>query len=156
MSTLPRAFAIFNGGNALAMGIAVPSGRYPGRHVADRHLLHVGFNQTRIVIPLLMAAIAGRLILVGRSLLAVAARLTLWGGLATAAPVGWRAWVARTLLHAGEEGGGAVVQLAIAPGSTPGGIAFDSGGWQSTFALSRVLLISAAALVFITSRKTQE
>ncbi|NDJ56493.1 MFS transporter [Enterobacteriaceae bacterium 4M9] len=118
-----------------------------------------GFYQTLIAIPLLMAAIAGTLMLAGHSLWGVAALLTVWGGLATAAPVGWWAWVARTLPDDAETGGGlmvAVVQLAIALGSTLGGIAFDSRGWQSTFALSGGLLVSAAVLAFITSRKTQE
>ncbi len=118
-----------------------------------------GFYQTLIAIPLLMAAIAGTLMLAGHSLWGVAALLIVWGGLATAAPVGWWAWVARTLPDDAEAGGGlmvAVVQLAIALGSTLGGIAFDSRGWQSTFALSGGLLVSAAVLAFITSRKTQE
>jgi len=54
-----------------------------------------------------------------------------------------------------EAGGGlmvAVIQLAIALGSTAGGIAFDRYSWQSTFALSGIVLLFAAALTFLLSR----
>ncbi|HID6267817.1 TPA: MFS transporter, partial [Escherichia coli] len=78
------------------------------------------------------------------------------GLIATAAPAGWWTWVARTLPDNAEAGGGlmvAVIQLSIALGSTIGGIAFDHTGWQSTFSLSCLLLIAAAGLTFLTSRK---
>ena len=77
--------------------------------------------------------------------------------MATAAPTGWWAWVARTLPDDAEAGGGlmvAAIQLSIALGSTLGGWAFDHTGWQSTFALSSGLLIVAAGLTILTSRKT--
>ena len=48
----------------------------------------------------------------------------------------------------------AAIQLSIALGSTLGGLAFDHTGWQSTFALSSGLLIVAAGLTILTSRKT--
>lgn len=121
--------------------------------------LNAGFYQTLIAIPFLLAAIAGVLILVGHSLWVVAPLLAAWGLLATAAPTGWWAWLTRTLPEDAEAGGGlmvAVVQLAIALGSTLGGITFDNYGWQSTFALSGGLLLSAALLTRITSRNTQE
>ncbi len=40
----------------------------------------------------------------------------------------------------------AVIQFAIALGSTLGGLAFDHRGWQSTFVLSGGLLITASVL----------
>lgn len=46
----------------------------------------------------------------------------------------------------------AVIQLAIALGSTAGGIAFDRYSWQSSFALSAIVLLFAAALTFLLSR----
>ncbi len=46
----------------------------------------------------------------------------------------------------------AVIQLSIALGSTAGGVVFDTFGWQSTFALSSILLLSAGVLTFTTSR----
>ncbi|SQI41433.1 Purine ribonucleoside efflux pump nepI [Leminorella richardii] len=118
--------------------------------------LKAGFYPTLTVIPLLMAAIAGTLILLGHNVWAVALLLGFWGLMATAAPTGWWTWVARTLPDDAETGGGlmvAVIQLSIALGSTLGGLAFDHTGWQSTFILSGGLLIAAAGLAFLTSRK---
>ncbi|OJH29101.1 MFS transporter [Enterobacter kobei] len=118
-------------------------------------VLNAAFYLTLIAIPLLMAAIAGALILTGHNVWIVALLSGLWGMLATAAPTGWWTWVARTLPEDAEAGGGlmvAVIQLAIALGSTAGGMVFDRLGWQSTFALSGIVLLCAAALTFITSR----
>ena len=46
----------------------------------------------------------------------------------------------------------AVVQLAIALGSTVGGLLFDASGYQSTFVMSAALLLVSALLAFLTSR----
>ena len=112
------------------------------------------FYATLIVIPMLMAIIAAALIFFGTSTKVVAVLLGLWGFLATAAPVGWWSWLARTLPEKAEAGGGlmvAVVQLAIALGSTLGGILFDHSGYQATFVFSAIILVIAA---FLTSRLT--
>ncbi len=115
-----------------------------------------GFYLTLIAIPLLMAAIAGALIAFGQSVWIVATLLGLWGFIATAAPTGWWTWIARRLPEDAEAGGGlmvAIVQLSIALGSTIGGLAFDHSGYQSTFTISGILLVIAAALALLTSRK---
>lgn len=112
------------------------------------------FYATLIVIPILMAAIAATLMFFGTSTTVVAVLLGLWGFLATAAPVGWWSWLARTLPEQAEVGGGlmvAVVQLAIAFGSTVGGILFDHSGYQATFVFSAIILVISA---FLTSRLT--
>lgn len=117
--------------------------------------LNTVFFLTLMMIPLLMAAIAGMLILAGHSVWIVALLLGFWGMLATAAPTGWWTWLARALPEDAEAGGGlmvAVIQLSIALGSTAGGIVFDSLGWQSTFALSGILLLCAVVLTGVTSR----
>jgi len=119
--------------------------------------LNARFYQTLMAIPLLMAAIAGMLVLTGHSVWIVALLLGCWGLLATAAPTGWWSWIARTLPDDAEAGGGlmvAVIQLSIALGSTAGGMVFDHIGWQSTFAMSGILLLSAVGLTFWTSRKS--
>ncbi len=119
--------------------------------------LKAGFYPTLVAIPLLMAVIAGTLVLSGHNVWFVAPLLGFWGLIATAAPTGWWTWVARTLPDDAEAGGGlmvAVIQLSIALGSTLGGLTFDHTGWQSTFFLSCGLLIVAAGLTFLTSRKT--
>lgn len=116
--------------------------------------LNAGFYPTLIALPLLLAAVAGMLMLSGHCVWFVAPLLGLWGMLATAAPTGWWTWIARTLPEDAEAGGGlmvAVIQLSIALGSTAGGIMFDNLGWQFAFGLSGVLLLSAGLLTFITS-----
>ncbi|EOL9863244.1 MFS transporter, partial [Escherichia coli O157:H7] len=114
------------------------------------------FYPTLMAIPGLMAVIAIGLMLTGHHVWMVSLLLGLWGMLATAAPTGWWTWIARTLPDNAEAGGGlmvAVIQLSIALGSTAGGIVFDRLGWQSTFAMSSVLLLCAGVLTFVTARQ---
>lgn len=118
-------------------------------------LLKTGLYRPLIVIPVAMAFIALALVASGRNTAAAATLLALWGLLGTAAPVGWWTWLARTLPQNAEAGGGlmvAVVQLAIALGSTLGGLVFDAAGYRSTFALSAVLLLAGGFLAFLASR----
>lgn len=118
-------------------------------------VLRRGLYGTLIAIPLLMAAIAALLIPLGGNGLAVAVLLGLWGLIATAAPVGWWSWIARLQPKDAEAGGGlmvAVIQLAIALGSTLGGVLFDRSGYQSTFAASATVLLIAAVITILTSR----
>nr|WP_314532612.1 MFS transporter [uncultured Pseudomonas sp.] len=110
---------------------------------------------TLSTISLLMAVIAAALIPAGTWVIAVAVLLGLWGFIATAAPVGWWSWIANALPDHAEAGGGlmvAIVQLAIAVGSTVGGVLFDALGYQSTFIASAAMLMLAALLTFLTAR----
>ncbi|HEN5125257.1 TPA: MFS transporter [Klebsiella quasipneumoniae] len=119
-------------------------------------VLNARFYPTLVAIPLVMAAIAGTLLLAGHHTGSVAVLLSLWGLLATAAPTGWWMWIARTLPEDAEAGGGlmvAVIQLSIALGSTAGGLVFDILGWRSNFALSGLLLLAAAGATFLLSAK---
>jgi predicted MFS family arabinose efflux permease len=111
--------------------------------------------RTLIVIPAAMAMIAVALIVWGDRLLPTVFLIGIWGLLATAAPVGWWAWVAKTLPQDAEAAGGlmvAVIQFAIAAGSSAGGVLFDSQGYGTTFAVSAALLVAATALALMTSR----
>lgn len=113
------------------------------------------FYGTLAIIPILMAAIAVALTVVGQSVAATTALLALWGLVATAAPVGWWIWIARSLPHDAEAGGGlmvAVVQVSIALGSTVGGVLFDASGYASVFAWSAALLLLGGFLVCLTAR----
>lgn len=108
-----------------------------------------------IGIPMLMAAIALALVAQSGSLILATALLGLWGLLGTAAPVGWWTWLARTLPHDAEAGGGlivAVVQLAIALGATVGGLLFDLHGYRATFGASAALLLASTGLAAMTAR----
>ena len=117
--------------------------------------LQWGFYRTLMVIPVLMAAIAVALVFFGGETAAVAALLGVWGLVSTAAPVGWWSWLAKNFPGDAEAGGGlmvAVVQLAIALGSTVGGLLFDASGYKSTFFASAAVLLIAAFLTFLASR----
>ncbi|QNR99182.1 MFS transporter [Stenotrophomonas sp. 169] len=110
-----------------------------------------------MIIPLLMAAIALTLTVVGQSGSAVFVLLAVWGLVATAAPVAWWAWLAKSLPDDAEAGGGlmvAIVQLAIALGSTVGGLLFDGSGYRATFTASAVVLVVGALLAALTARTT--
>lgn len=117
--------------------------------------LKIGMYRTLVCIPVLMAAIALALIVLGGGVAAAFVLLGLWGLVATAAPVGWWSWLAKALPKDAEAGGGlmvAVIQLSIALGSTIGGILFDSSGYRTTFVTSAALLLLAAVLALLTSR----
>ncbi len=77
----------------------------------------------------------------------------------TAAPVGWRTWLAHTLPDDAEAGGGlvvAAVQLAIATGAAIGGILFDGFGYRATFTASAVTLLVAAGLAMAAARAARQ
>ena len=117
-----------------------------GRFVDDR--LHV----TLAVMPAIMAALALGLAVLGSSTAFTAVLLALWGLVATAAPVAWWTWVARTAPDSAEAGGGlmvAVVQLAITLGATVGGFVYDAAGPAPEFVGSAgILIVAALAALF--------
>jgi predicted MFS family arabinose efflux permease len=118
-------------------------------------VLKRGLYGTLVTIPVVMAVIALTLIPSGAWVAAVVLLLGLWGLMATSAPVGWWSWIAEAMPHNAEAGGGlmvAVIQLAIALGSTVGGLLFDSVGYRSVFVASAAMLLAAAFLAFLTSR----
>jgi predicted MFS family arabinose efflux permease len=118
-------------------------------------ILTRGLYGPLIAIPILMAVIAVAMIPLGARIAPVAVLLGLWGLMATATPVGWWNWIAQAMPHDAEAGGGlmvAVIQFAIALGSTVGGMLFDANGYRSTFAASAVVLLIGAFLTFQTSR----
>ncbi len=114
-----------------------------------------GLYRTLTVIPALMAAIAVALIAFGGSITLSTVLLGIWGLVATAAPIGWWTWLARTLPQDAEAGGGlmvAIIQLAIMLGATVGGVLFDTSGYQATFGASAALLAIATILAILTAR----
>jgi len=118
-----------------------------------------GLHRTLVIIPILMAVIALALVSFGSSVATTTVLLGLWGLVATAAPVGWWTWLARTLPDAAEAGGGlmvAIIQLAIASGATIGGLVFDVSGYRATFELSATLLGVAAVLAFLAARAASQ
>jgi predicted MFS family arabinose efflux permease len=135
----------------LGLGIA----GFIGTFVIER-FIGDGLYRTLTIIPIMMACIALALVSFGAQTELTAGLLALWGLVATAAPVGWWTWLARTLPNDAEAGGGmfvAIVQLAIAGGGIIGGIAFDLSGYQATFELSAAILVVAAFLAWLTGRE---
>lgn len=134
----------------LVLGIA----GFAGTFLIEAFLKN-GLHRTLIVIPILMAVIALALVSFGSSAATTTVLLGLWGLVATAAPVGWWTWLARTLPDAAEAGGGlmvAIIQLAIASGATVGGLVFDLSGYRATFELSATVLGVAAVLALLAAR----
>ncbi|WP_186131211.1 MFS transporter [Burkholderia gladioli] len=134
----------------LTLGIA----GFIGTTLIGRFLTN-GMYRTLVTIPLVMAVLGIALIGFGASSTTVFVLLGLWGLVATAAPVGWWSWLARSVPDNAEAGGGlmvAVIQLCIAAGSTIGGVLFDGSGYRTTFIASAALLVLAAVLAWLTAR----
>lgn len=136
----------------LGLGVAGLAGTF----LIEAFLKH-GLHRTLIVIPLLMSAVALALVAFGSSTTVTAVLLGFWGLVATAAPVGWWTWLAKTLPDDADAGGGlmvAIIQLAIASGAIVGGLIFDAIGYRATFESSAALLAMAAILAAIAGRAT--
>jgi predicted MFS family arabinose efflux permease len=128
----------------LLMGLAGVAGTYWISRLLQTRLFSI-----LGAIPLIMAGIAGGLILFGSSPTATALLLVGWGLLGTSAPVGWGTWLSRTMADDAEAGGGlqvAVIQLAITAGASLGGLLFDNTGWWTTFLFAAVLLAGSSLL----------
>lgn len=114
-----------------------------------------GLYRVLVGIPVIMAVIAVALMWLGSSTIATSILLGLWGFIATAAPVGWWIWLARSLPNDAEAGGGllvAIVQLAITLGATVGGVLYDLSGYLATFSLSAAVLVVSAFLTILAAR----
>ena len=138
----------------LGLGLA----GFVGTFLIERFIKN-GLYLTLTVIPLIMAAIALALVNFGTSTLLTAVLLGLWGLVATAAPVGWWTWMAKTLPDDAEAGGGllvAIIQLAIASGAIVGGLAFDLSGYKATFELSAAVLVAGAVLAWLAGRSATQ
>jgi len=120
------------------------------------HLLQTRLYAWLISIPLMMALLAGLLIVLGSAFPAVVTLLALWGLIATPAPVAWGLWLSRAVPDNTEAGGGlmvAVIQLAITFGAGIGGMLFDAVGWWSPFAFGLLLLIGSAIAAWLAYRE---
>lgn len=118
-------------------------------------LLQRGLYGPLITVPIVMSAIAVALIPLGTWVLPVTVLLGVWGLIATATSVGWWNWIAQTMPHDAEAGGGlmvAVIQFAIALGSTVGGLLFDASGYRGTFLASGFVLLISPILTLQASR----
>jgi len=118
-------------------------------------ILHRHVYRYLILIPFIMAIIAGSFVLGGEHLWFIAILMSLWGFIGTSAPVAWNTWLAQTLHQDTEVGGGlmvAIIQFAITLGATVGGLLYDSHGYSATFYMSAIVLLFGAITAFITWR----
>lgn len=118
-------------------------------------ILHQHVYRYLILIPLIMASIAGAFVLGGENLWFIAILMGLWGFIGTSAPVAWNTWLAQTLHQDAEIGGGlmvAIIQFAITLGATIGGLLYDSNGYSATFYLSAIILLLGSITAFLTWR----
>ncbi|MBJ9425237.1 MFS transporter [Acinetobacter seifertii] len=118
-------------------------------------ILHQHVYRYLILIPFIMALIAGAFVLGGEHLWFVAILMGLWGFIGTSAPVAWNTWLAQTLHQDAEIGGGlmvAIIQFAITLGATIGGLLYDSHGYSATFYMSATILLLGAITAFLTWR----
>lgn len=118
-------------------------------------ILHQHVYRYLILIPFIMALIAGAFVLGGEHLWFVAILMGLWGFFGTSAPVAWNTWLAQTLHQDTEIGGGlmvAIIQFAITLGATIGGLLYDSHGYSATFYMSATILLLGAITAFLTWR----
>lgn len=118
-------------------------------------ILHQHVYRYLILIPFIMALIAGAFVLGGGHLWFVAILMGLWGFIGTSAPVAWNTWLAQTLHQDAEIGGGlmvAIIQFAITLGATIGGLLYDSYGYSVTFYMSATILLLGAMTAFLTWR----
>ena len=118
-------------------------------------ILHRHVYRYLILIPFIMATIAGGFVLGGEHLWFVAILMGLWGFIGTSAPVAWNTWLAQTLHQDAEVGGGlmvAIIQFAITLGATVGGLLYDSHGYSATFYMSATILLLGTLTAFITWR----
>ncbi|MDH2497485.1 MFS transporter [Acinetobacter baumannii] len=118
-------------------------------------ILHQYVYRYLILIPFIMAVIAGAFVFGGEHLWFVAILMGLWGFIGTSAPVAWNTWLAQTLHQDAEIGGGlmvAIIQFAITLGATIGGLLYDSHGYSATFYMSATILLLGAMTAYITWR----
>lgn len=128
----------------LGFGLANLLGAYSIAFVIRRSL-----RLTLVLLPLVMAAIAIALTLVGGLPVPVAGLIALWGLASAGVPVSWSTWVTRSIPDQTEAGGSlivAAVSLAIAIGAGLGGAILDLAGPRSVFLVSGMMLIAAAMI----------
>ena len=134
----------------LGFGVANLLGAYWIAFVIRRSL-----RLALVLLPVVMAATAIALTLVGGLSVPVAILIAFWGVASAGVPVSWSTWVTRSVPDQTEAGGSlivAAVSLAIAIGAGLGGAILDLAGPRSVFLASGVMLAAAA---MITERRVK-
>lgn len=127
-------------GVLLAFGVANCAGTVAAGAILGRWF--------RLTLPLVLLTFAGAALLLffGTGLILNLALVLIWGLLFGFIPVGWSAWIARTLADEAELAGGlsvAVTQFAIGLVAAVGGLTFDTFGMRGIFLIAAAFLIVA-------------
>lgn len=127
----------------LAFGVANCLGTFAAGFVLNRW-----FRRTLPAVFLAFVAVA-ILFLIGGGVRLNLALALIWGFLFGFIPVGWSAWIARTLADKAEVAGGlsvAVTQFSMGLVAAVGGVTFDHVGITGNFAIAALFLIVAFIL----------
>lgn len=114
-------------------------------------LIERSMHLTLGLAPLAMSVLVAGLVLVGSDPLATTALVALWGFAGATVPVGWQAWIGRTVPDEAEVGGGllvAAIQLAMSVGAAAGGLVFDASVPLVMFATSSAVMLAGAIVIF--------
>ncbi|HVI53745.1 MAG TPA: MFS transporter [Luteibacter sp.] len=145
-----------NGLSVILLGFGVAN--FIGTSLAG-FVLERSLRMTLLLMPLAMSAIALALVALGRAPIADALLVALWGMAFGAVPVAWTTWITKTVPDEAESGGGlivAAVQFAITLGAAAGGLVFDRAGASGVFVGAGVVLLVAAAMIFVSLRERSE
>lgn len=129
----------------LVFGLSNCTGTFVAGAIIGRH-----YRATMYLIHLMLAAVAFLLFLTGESQQPGMILIVIWGVIFGFIPVGWSAWITRTLADRAEIAGGlsvAAIQLAIGLAAACGGLIFDSQGMSGLLISATTIEISALALV---------
>ncbi len=129
----------------LGLGLAGFVGTSAASTLANRHLyLMLG------VLPVLLAAVTGWMLLTQHILWSVALAMIAWGAINSAIPVCWSTWLSQGVRDEPESGGGLMVgaiQLSIMSGGALGGYLLDRTSITGTFLAGCVFLLLSACVV---------
>ena len=129
----------------LGLGLAGFVGTYAASALENCHL-----SRMLGLLPVVLAAATGWMLLTQHILWSVALAMIAWGAINSAIPVCWSTWLAQGVRDEPESGGGLMVgaiQLSILSGGALGGYLLDHTSITGTFLAGCVLLLLAAGVV---------
>jgi predicted MFS family arabinose efflux permease len=117
-------------------------GTFVGNSLASL-CIQASLRGTIVSMPLLMAALAASLFILGGTSIGDAVLVGVWGMSFGVVPVAWSTWITKVMPDQAESGGGlliAAIQLAITLGAGVGGLIFDAYGSRMVFLASVAIL----------------
>lgn len=106
------------------------------------------FKPAMVVIPVLLTMLAVFMIITQNHTCIAILLIVLWGLIYGIIPVGWSAWITRTMPEEAESAGGllvAAIQFAITIGAAVGGGLFDHFGFAGALAAAGIFMFFASS-----------